>query len=94
MQKVTAKKEIEKINWYRQNTPIRNIWQAYENPSYEKEKAWHYCEDLCRFLNGYNLTVLTKNTFIFTAGFEFINPLTDKLCYAYITPNYDRFIEI
>ena len=67
-----------------------SIWAAYDRPSYYKEKAWHYCQDLCRSLDGWDLIVASKNTMMFTAVFKFEDD-NGNLCYAYITKDYDRF---
>lgn len=69
----------------------RNIWDAYEKPSYAKEKAWHYCRELCADMGGFDLLILSRNTFQFSAVFKFTDDETGELCYAYITRDYDRF---
>lgn len=85
----------EALGHYKQylNSSWKNIWQAYENPSYNKEKAWSYCEQLCRDCNGYNLKVISKNTFQFTAGFEFLTP-DGFICFCFITRKYDKYCKI
>lgn len=67
----------------------RSLYDAYKNPSREKEKAWEYCRDLCNEKNGYDLSVIGNNTFAFSAGFRFMDD-NNKEHFVYITPNYDR----
>lgn len=71
----------------------RSIWEAYENPSWNKQKAWNYCKELCNKLNGFDLVISSRNTFSFSAVFSFNDPETGVLCYAYITKDYDRYCE-
>lgn len=85
----TAKANI--TAWKR--SEYRNIWQAYERPSYNKEKAWHRCEEIAHSMGGYNLKVVSKNTFVFTAGFESVDPETGVLLYTHITPCYTTTVE-
>ena len=89
---IRSKEALKHFNQYAKSQ-MKNIWQAYENPSYNKEKAWHYCEEMCYLHNGYDLKVISKNTFQFTAGFKF--PLYGDLeGFAYITAKYDRYYEL
>lgn len=79
-------------NWKR--SAYENIWQAYEKPSYNKEKAWSYCKELCRRYAGFGLKVISKNTFVFTAGFEFVDLETGVLRFMYITPSYNTAVDV
>lgn len=79
--------QYEKSNWY-------TLWDAYDSPSYNKEKAWDYCCKLFAKLNGTGLKVISKNTYVFTAGFEFEVEDTGEIAFCYITPSYDRYYEI
>lgn len=67
-----------------------SIWAAYEKPSYNKEKAWHYCKEICAEMGGFDLLICSKNTFSFAAVFKFFDD-DHNLCYGYITKDYDRF---
>lgn len=67
-----CKKNSQRSKWYRLSyygSPDRTIWNAYKNPSYEKEKAYHnYVESL---EHDYNIDVetikiISHNTFTFT----------------------------
>lgn len=78
-------------SWRR--SEARSIWQAYGRPSYKKEKAWSYCQDLCRRNNGHDLKVISCNSFKFTAGFEFVDPETGVVRFMYISPAYDVAVD-
>lgn len=96
--KITAPKRIESIinnyNYSRTKYGYRNIWQAYKTCSYAKEKAYHYCEELCYAFDGYGLTVVSTNCFKFTVSFEFLHPVNGNVCLAYITDNGDYYVEV
>lgn len=70
-----------------------DIWDAYARPSYEKVKAWKYCQRLCEKMDGWNLRIASKNIFQFSAVFEFVDDVTGVLSVAYITRDYDSFAE-
>jgi len=73
---------------------MNDLWKAYGNASNKKYRAWDYCKELCYKFNGHGLKVINKNTFIFTAGFEFEDEKTGVCKFMYITPSYDTAIEI
>lgn len=68
-----------------------DIFEAYNNPSAAKIRAWHRCQDLCRRMHGTNLIISSRNTMKFSVVFMFPDEETGELCYAYITADYDRF---
>lgn len=53
------------------------IWEAYENPSYEKEKAYNRIYDEMRRLGGQGLAITGKSCFFFSCAYV----LGDKLIY-------------
>ena len=67
----------------------RDIFEAYGRPSAAKVRAWEYCKQLCAEMDGYDLIICGWNCMKFSAYFKFFDG--DKLCYAYITADYDRF---
>lgn len=71
-----------------------DINQAYANPSYAKIRAFKDCWWMCKQLHGTGLKVISKNTFVFTAGFEFVNDETGEVMFMYITPNYNYAVGI
>lgn len=75
----------------RSNT--NSIYSAYGKPSSAKVAAWNYCRRLCDSMNGTGLKVVNFNTFMFTAGFESVDPETGVILFTYITPNYDITID-
>ena len=70
-----------------------DILDAYTTASAAKHRAWRYCRELCDRMDGYGLKVVNHNTFVFTAGFESVDPETGVVMFTYITPNYDITIE-
>jgi hypothetical protein len=68
-----------------------DIWDAYNRPSYRKERAWEACERDCENHNGYGLKVVGHNTCTFSAGFMF-NDDDGRKIYCHITPYYDRYL--
>lgn len=69
-----------------------SLFNAYASPSYNKVKAWERCKEICNNLNGHGLKVVSKNTFVFTAGFTFEKD--GKKYYCHITPNHTTSVEI
>ena len=79
---------------YYKRSDMRSLDDAYTSASNAKHKAWRYCIELCYKMNGHDLKVINKNTFVFTAGFEFVDDESGVCKFMYITPNYDTAIEI
>lgn len=71
--------------------PNYDIYEAYEKPSIYKVRAWNYCKEMCKALNGFNLRITGHNCMAFTVKFEFAHPENGALCTAWITKDYDRF---
>ena len=67
---------------------------AYKSFSVYKARAWRYCQEKQAKLNGYGLKVITHNSQIFTAGFEYCDEKTGTVKLYYITPSYDCAIDI
>ena len=67
---------------------------VYKRFSVYKARAWRYCQEKQAELNGYGLKVITHNTTIFTAGFEYYDEKAQTLKFYYITPSYDIAIDI
>lgn len=51
---------------------------CYGTYSIAKYQAWEYCKRLCKKLNGKRLTVLSYNSQVFTAAFEYPHPETGE----------------
>lgn len=69
------------------------LWDVYGRWSRAKEQAFDYCRSLCYEYGGYDLRIITANTFIFTAGFTFTAE-DGRECFMYITPSYDTPVYI
>lgn len=90
---VTAPKEKERITNCRYDENYSNLWNCYGRYSHAKEKAFDYCRQLCYVFGGYNMRIVSHNTFTFCVKFDFVHPETGVLCTAYITPAYNRYAE-
>lgn len=77
-----------------ENSTMHSLYDAYNKVSDAKLKAWAYCRELCAKYDGFNLKVVSFNTFVFTAGFEFVNKETGECMYMHITPNYDTAVSM
>lgn len=67
-----------------------SLFDAYDNVSKAKWKAWEHCEAVCKEHDGWDLKVISHNSFQFTAGFEFENPSTGAVS-LYIITKSDEF---
>lgn len=84
-QRRMAKGNIDSYN----RSGYHDIYEAYDRPSSNKVSAWKYCQNKCSSYNGRGLKIISRNTYTFTAGFEFDNPETGELMFMFITPSYD-----
>ena len=67
---------------------LQKITDYYKYPSDNKCRAWQYCEEQCyEKFGGYKLTVISGNTYTFTAGFMFLKD--NKEYFAVITKLHD-----
>lgn len=78
--------------WKRSNDT--ELYHVYGKFSRAKINAMDRCKGLMHTYGGRGLRILSHNSFSFTVGFEFPHPETGVLCFAYITPSYDRWIEV
>ena len=67
------------------------LWEVYGSYSHAKARAMNRCRRLCADLDGWGLRILSHTSRTFTVGFEFPDPVTGEICFAYITRDYDRF---
>ena len=74
------------------NSKMSDLSDAYKDWSTEKARAWRYCEELCEKRNGFGLKVISKNSYMFTAGFEYVDE-DGCVRFEYITPSYDIDID-
>lgn len=78
--------------WKKSNAT--ELWHVYDKFSHNKVKAWEHCEELCYRFGGSDLKIISHNSFIFTAGFEFADPETGEVMFMYITPNHHTAVEM
>lgn len=69
----------------------KDIFEAYKNPSIYKIRAFEYCKELCAKMHGFDLIISAAGCQTFSVVFKFREKGTGKLCYAYITRDYNRF---
>lgn len=65
-----TKKQTELYNNFK-NATMMTIWDAYNNPSWNKQKAYHDCVNRCMEMHGGPWAIPTKNTFQFSFAFEY-----------------------
>lgn len=70
------------------------LHKAYKTHSHEKDLAWQYCYRLMLEHDGTGLKIISKNSFIFTAGFTFVDPNTGVLRFMFITPSSDTAVDM
>jgi hypothetical protein len=70
-------------------TTLRDVYDSW---SRAKENAYEYCRNLMAEKNGHGFRIITANTFMFTAGFEFEED--GKQMFMYITKTKDVAVEI
>ena len=74
------------------NSDYWTLWHAYTGPSYNKERAWKYCEDLENKYSGFGLRVIGYNSSTFSAGF--IGVVDGVDVFVYITHANDYYIPL
>lgn len=70
------------------------LWEVYGSYSRAKENAIAYCKRLQYQLGGWGGRIISHNSMIFSYGFEFVNPETGAVAFAYITRDYNRYAEV
>ena len=75
-----------------QRSDMDELYKAYGSASSAKWNAWEHCKETCYVLGGWGLRVITKNTYMFTAGFLFEKDGVTKFCH--ITPTHKEIIEV
>ena len=84
--------------WYKRGGDYRGVFatdihSAYGKPSYAKVAAFEYCRNLCASLDGWGLKILAHGCQTFSVGFEFCDPETGVVRFAYITRDYNSTCE-
>ena len=73
--------------------PKTELYQVYGNYSHAKQEALDDCKSLQSKYDGYNGTIVSHNSFVFTYAFEFVDYElggTNKVRWLYyITPSND-----
>ena len=76
------------------NSRASQLHDVYGRYSYNKIRAFEYCKELCYQYNGTMLKIINHNTFIFTAGFQYIDLDTGVIKFMFITPSYNVSIDM
>ena len=76
---ITGKKARNFISRYESIRYPRELYDVYKSFSVAKLQAWEYCKAKCSEMNGRNLTILSYNTTMFSAAFEYTHPDTGVL---------------
>lgn len=89
MQQVNFNKQMQSVyKQYLHSTNGSSLYNCYNKPSYAKQKAMEYCENLCKEHNGYDLTIIGYNCMTFSVGFMYYKD--NHNYFVYITKAYDR----
>ena len=86
----TAKRNIE--SW--EQSEADQLYKVYGKYSANKAKAFEYCKELMYKMDGERLRIISHNTFIFTAGFRFIDKETGVIRFMFITPSYNTAVDM
>lgn len=76
---ITGKKARSYVNQYNRIYFPLTLDDVYKSYSVSKMHAWEYCQRKCDSMNGRRLTVLSHNSSVFTAAFEYTHPDTGVL---------------
>ena len=80
------------IKKYERST-ARTLSDVYKSFSDAKWFAYDYCLNLMDEYDGFDLRIISANTFIFTVGFRFIDPETGVVKFMYITPEHNTIVD-
>ena len=61
------------------------IWDAYDRPSYAKEKAYEWCVEKAQSKGAFEWSIPTHNTFNFTFAFLYVDKETGEIRMGYET---------
>ena len=69
MIKLSKSAKIKRAYFDHKKSAIRSLYGAYKKPSFDKKCVWDKCEEIASKYNGYNLKIISFNTYHFTCGF-------------------------
>lgn len=85
-----ATKEARYITEQYKRSKATCLADVYGRYSSKKVEAFDYCRRLMAEHDGSDLRILSANTYIFTAAFQFMNKETGEAMLMYITPSKDK----
>ena len=71
MTKTQLKRVYERYLYILSKYGKRGLFDVYAVPSERKQAAYDACKQRCMYVNGYNMTVVGRNTCMFTVGYCF-----------------------
>lgn len=69
-----------------------SLYHVYSSYSHAKAEAWEYCVRLMGEKDGHGLRIISSNSYMFTAGFEYEED--GKQMFMYISPSKDVAVEV
>lgn len=87
--KFTKSKEIKNAYKNHQNSVKFELKDCYKNPSYNKLLTYEELRGYCRNLNGFDLRIISHNSFTYTAGF--FGYYNETLNFFYVTADKIRY---
>ena len=88
-----TKRQQQMVNAWRRSE-VETIWQAYKNPSYAKEKAFNYCMNKCKEMNGYRPRITGSSCFVFSFAFVYWLDGKEYMHYETAQNTYDFCMEV
>lgn len=88
MNRVT--KDALRITEMYKNSSDTELYHVYGTCSRKKLEAFDDCRKLMADYDGRDLRILSHNSHVFTAGFEYMNPETGEVMIMYITKSGHR----
>lgn len=85
-------KESRYITELYEKSSARCLADVYGTYSHAKAEAFKYCQRLMAEHDGFDLRILSSNTYMFTAAFGFWSEDTGEMLLMYITPNKNKIV--
>lgn len=89
MKQVKFNKQMKQAYQQFSDSNISDIHYLYDSFSTNKYIAYLNCKVLCKNMNGYGFTLWGKNTFGFSAGFEYLDD-NDNTHFVWLTKDNSR----
>lgn len=90
--KESNSKRIKSALEQHQKSGYYEVKDAYLNPSDNKYYVYEECKYLMRMYNGFDIRIISFNSFMFTVGF--FGYIKNELYFFYIKPEHIRYTKI